>query len=244
MRQAIDFANYTPVPAPAQVAALRAAGFERAVIGCSFGAVARAQIAACAAGGIDVEAYAWLNAGPDWRAPIDRALTAIAGTPVRHLWLDYEEPGLTEQRLRDAIAFIEARRPDLALGIYTSAACWAGVTGDFTRYPLWLARYTDAPDPARVPLFGRWRSAAMWQYRGSTTVAGFGPVDLSLILEEQRMYTDREIDEKLLRAIAAARDAAERSSNAQIGNVLRTLGAIGDRLDAIEAKLAALSLSS
>ena len=84
----------------------------------------------------------------------------------------------------------------------------------------------------------------MWQYRGSTTVAGFGPVDLSLILEEQRMYTDREIDEKLLHAIAAARDAAERSSNAQIGNVLKTLGAIGDRLDAIDAKLAALSLSS
>ena len=80
----------------------------------------------------------------------------------------------------------------------------------------------------------------MWQYSGSTTVAGFGPVDLSIILEEQRMYTDRDIDEKLLRAIAAARDAAEHSANAHVGNLLKTLGAIGDRLDVIESRLAAL----
>ena len=241
MRGAIDFANYSPVPTRRQLAAQRAAGYVRAVVGCSFGEKARRQIAACASGGMEVEAYAWLSAGPGWRVLIDRAVAAIEGTAVRRLWLDCEDPGLTRQRLQEVLAYVEARRPGLTPGIYTSAACWAGIGGDFTRYPLWLAHYVNAPDPAQVPLFGGWRAAAMWQYRGSTTMGGFGPVDLSIILEEERMYSDREIDEKLLRAIAAARDAAERSANSHVGNILRTLGAIGKRLDAIEQRLSAMA---
>lgn len=242
MNRAIDFANYTAIPTSSNVADLKAGGFTRAIVGCSFGSVGRAQLAACLNGGVGAEAFAWVTAQEHWRPPLDHALAAIHGLPVGRLWLDYEEAALTEARLREAIDYVAPLRPDLQLGIYTSASCW-NVAGDFTRYPLWFARYVSHPDPDDLPLFGGWTSAAMWQYCGSTNTCGFSNVDLSLILEEEeRMYTDQQIDEKLIRAIAAARDAGEQASNMQIGRVLQTLGALGDRLSALEATVAAMAL--
>lgn len=239
MNLAIDFANFTAVPTPANTADLMAGGFTRAIVGCSFGSVGAAQLAACLDGGMETEAFAWVTAHDHWQVPLDHALAAIDGLPVRRLWLDYEEAALTEGRLREAVEYVAPLRPDLQLGIYTRANCW-NVAGDFTQYPLWCARYVSDPRPGDLRLFGGWMSAAMWQYCGSTDACGFSNVDLSLILEEEdRMYTDQQIDEKLIRAIAAARDAGEQASNMQVGSVLKTLGSLGDRLTALEAKVAA-----
>lgn len=213
--KAADFANYTPVPSPAQLARLKELGYTKIIVGCSYGSVARPQMQACLDAGFNVEAYAWVSFKNDWQVVLDRALAAVAGLPVKRLWLDCEEepmsgwdaPSVATQtavvaRIDRAFKYVAAARPDLALGIYTGAWWWRPGTGDYTgfaSYPLWSADYrapTGAPS-----LYGGWQSVAVWQFADKLAGSDLNADD-NLILEEARMYTDAEIDAKVKEALA------------------------------------------
>ena len=65
--------------------------------------------------------------------------------------------------------------------IYASPGFWASSMGNTTSlatYPLWIARWTTAPDP--LPLPGGWTSWLFWQYTSTGSVPGIvGNVDIS-----------------------------------------------------------------
>ncbi len=65
--------------------------------------------------------------------------------------------------------------------IYTSPNFWATAlanTTSLSNYPLWIARWTTAPDP--LPLPGGWTSWMFWQYTSTGSIPGIsGAVDIS-----------------------------------------------------------------
>lgn len=76
----------------------------------------------------------------------------------------------------DAVAETCGRKPIL----YTGPAFWTSSVHDsqlFTEYPLWIAQYTDAPQP-HVPT--AWQQWTFWQHSEHGSVPGIaGPVDLN-----------------------------------------------------------------
>jgi hypothetical protein len=191
-RRAIDIANYTTIPTPQQVACLLNNGWSTCVVGCSYGNIAHLQLRMCAQYGMKVEAYAWIT-HPFSYGPIDKALGVIEGLPVKRIWLDAEADtnGRTPQQVVSdidaAINYTRSRRPDLAIGIYTANWWWGPRTGSSTKfkdYPLWLANYVPDPTPDKVPLFGGWTKAALWQYAGTVETCGLN-TDRNLILETE-----------------------------------------------------------
>jgi len=205
----IDFANYTPVPTPANVACWRQQGYVRAIIGASYGSVAKRQILACQQGGMEVEAFAWVAFSGNWQLNIDRAVAVCRDTTVKRIWTDAEAPtggqaATTIQRIAEAVAYIESF--GFATGIYTGGWWWKPNTRDsqaFKHLPLWTAEYKD---PSGQPtLYGGWTKAAMWQYAGTIQTCGLN-TDRNVILEEGRMYTDAEIDAKVGAVLAAIGD--------------------------------------
>ncbi len=192
MTKCIDISNYsgnhpTGIPTPDDVRCLLADGWQTAIVGGSYGTIATAQLDACAAGGMDVEVYAFIEFRDGWEAAIDRALAALTGH-VRRLWLDCEEssplgPSGTAQRIHDAIAYVHAARPDLELGIYTGGWWWTPETNDsheFADMPLWTAEYDSRI--VSPTMYGGWTQAAIWQYQGSVDTCGLN-ADRNLILE-------------------------------------------------------------
>jgi GH25 family lysozyme M1 (1,4-beta-N-acetylmuramidase) len=65
--------------------------------------------------------------------------------------------------------------------IYTSPNFWATALGNTTtlnQYFLWIARWTDAPDPSPLP--GGWTSWTFWQYTSTGSIPGISTaVDIS-----------------------------------------------------------------
>ncbi len=203
MRLAVDLSNWTTIPTPAEVDGLRAAGVERAIVGCSYGQVGRSQLIALDAGGIDVEAYGWVTHPLNVHL-LDRAIAQADGL-VDRLWLDCEGP--TRGRaptevlgdIEGAIAYMRVRRPDWRLGAYSAKWWWGPATGRSNEtfgLPLWVAAYRDPAAPLEEhELPGGWdvEDVALWQYAGSSTLAGLN-VDLNLILEGD-MPTQQEWDQ-------------------------------------------------
>lgn len=191
MTVCIDVANYTPVPTPQQVACLIADGYTRAVVGCSYGNVARAQLEAFSNGGMEIEAYCWVT-HPLTLQPIDKAINVCIGLPVKRLWLDCEAPpnkrtpAQIVDDIDDAVRYA-TRYFSGEIGIYTGSWWWpvTGPTQNTWGLPLWLANYRDPAKPlteADVP--GGWTVAdvALWQYAGTVTTCGLN-TDRNLILE-------------------------------------------------------------
>lgn len=194
--KAIDIANYTSVPTAAQCACLKSNGYGLAIVGCSYGTLAGPQLSAFVAGGIAVEAYAWVQFSPSWQGVLDRALAVIQNYPVKRLWLDCEgaiiNTGQTVARINAAIGYVQSKRPDLTLGIYTGGWWWKPNTADsqaFKHMPLWTADYVQDPghDPTGTPkLYGGWTEAAIWQYAGTIDTCGLN-TDRNVIMEEDDM---------------------------------------------------------
>jgi len=227
MRLALDCANYTAVPSPAQLDCLKTAGYARAIIGCSYGSVADMQLAAYYAAGFEVDAYAWVSFGASWSTPLDRALIVIARRPaVRRLWLDVEEevagmsPPQYEARIQAAVAYVRDKRPDLTLGIYTGRWWWEKNLPRCTRYrdlPLFAAQYVSDPAaaPAGTPtMFGGWERAALWQYAGSTETCGLN-IDRCVILEDAMTPEELARLENVERQALSARADLNALANAQ-----------------------------
>lgn len=97
------------------------------------------------------------------------------------LWvLDWEDAGVS---LAQAIEFLEAlekatgRLPCLYSGNVLKEALKGRVNLEITRFPLWIAHYTDRPAPS-VPM--GWNNYWLWQYTESGACPGIqGSVDLN-----------------------------------------------------------------
>lgn len=203
MRLAVDWANYTPVPNALQLECLKENGYERVIVGVSYGVVAGLQLSACEQAGLAVEAFAFVDFDSHWTQPLDKALAVIAPHPkVRRLWLDCEGPTLrigpraVVARIHEAIAYVRGKRPDLELGIYTGAWWWIPETADsrqFAHMPLWMANYVQNPaiPPNGQPgLCGGWQHANIWQYAGTIDTCGLN-TDRNVILEEDALTPEQ-----------------------------------------------------
>ena len=205
MSLAIDVANYTDVPTPSQVQCLIDNGYSRAVVGCSYGTVAGAQLDAFVAGGMDVEAYAWIS-HPLNTLLIERALTVIAHRPVTRIWLDAEAdnggrtPAGVVADINGAVEYVRKVRSDIRIGIYTGAWWWTPNTGNSQEtwgLPLWLANYRDPGNPlAESEIPGGWTKAnvALWQYAGTVETCGLN-TDRNLIYAEEDEMTPAQMAE-------------------------------------------------
>ncbi len=143
-----------------------------------------AQIDACLAAGLVVDAYVWLWFDLD-AADIAAKLALLSGYTggqIRQLWLDVEDraagnydQATTEAKISAALALCDAfptgggRRT----GVYAGRWWWGdpqlgGNTTVFSDRRLWDANYDGAADAASgfVP-YGGWDHAAIKQYAGS-----------------------------------------------------------------------------
>ena len=196
---AIDVANYTKIPVPNQCACLLQNDYTLAIVGVSYGVVAGPQIQAFLDGGLEVEAYGWVSFEATWQQPLDRALALIQNYPIKRFWLDCEGPthgasdGAVVARINAAVGYVQTKRPDLVVGIYTGCWWWNPNTGDsdaFKQLPLWIASYvTDATNPPldeTPPLCGGWTQAAVWQYAGTVQTCGLN-TDRNIVFQQEEV---------------------------------------------------------
>lgn len=189
MRLGIDTSNYSGPLTPEQLTAVKAKGYDFAIVGCQTGLdganYTAQQIAACQAAGIEVVGvYEFLYWDDRDLARMQHA--ASFGLPVR---VDCEyavPPNWTPERVVEQIhaACNYLTSLNLLAGIYTDRWIWPSLTGDskdFSQYPLWHAAYTTAPaagtagPPPNFDSFtpyGGWSRPDVWQYAGSVRIAG------------------------------------------------------------------------
>ena len=241
LRKAIDFANYTPIPTQDQVRCLLDQGYTTAIIGVSFGAVARAQLEACSRGGMDIEAFCWVRFNDAWRSPLDKALSTIRGLPVKRMWLDCEDAttwpqSMIESRILEAEAYVHNGRPDVTTeAIYTGGWWWNAHMPTSTRFKdwdLWTANYVRDPNVApygQPPLYGGWESAAIWQYAGTVQTCGLN-TDRNVILEEHMPTIEYEElkrdDEDIKTAVKVLHERQEAAIRFLIDTTINLAGAV------------------
>ncbi len=183
MRLGVDCSNYTGELSMVQLQALLVAGVEFAIVGTQYPDIARQQIQALEAGGIEVPAvYCFLYwDGGDWLRVHD---AFDFGKPV---WLDCEyvaNPMLSPQNISQQI--LDARSHCISVGlfagIYTGAWWWPKYTNDLALdVPLWHAAYQSRPESLMLPhAYGGWTKAAIWQWSSS----GIGGVNVDLNVME------------------------------------------------------------
>jgi hypothetical protein len=203
---AVDLANYTAVPTPANLACLRARGVTGAIIGTrgngiKFGLQAQAFLGA----GFTVEAYVFLYAHEPGIAQANAAMVLCRPfAAIRRIWMDVESdprhpdppPSVWRLCLRDARSALLLG--GFSPGIYTSISKWTltGNTAEHADLPLWEARWrypsgdprnlTEPPLPF-VP-FGGWTERAMVQYAGDVNVC-----TLNLDFNERESAEEDEI---------------------------------------------------
>ncbi len=180
MRLGVDCSNYT---GDIILGPLQQAGVEFAIVGTQKPDIARQQIAALEAGGIEVPAvYCFLYWDGDDSDRIDEALTF--GKPV---WLDCEfiatpmpSPGAIEYTIRTAISHCGRQ----LAGIYTGYWWWptyAANSGEWKEIPLWHADYRPRPESLVLShTYGGWTKATIWQWSS----AGLGGVNVDLNVME------------------------------------------------------------
>lgn len=159
----------------------------------------RQQLQVCASAGMPVDAYVWL-----WfdlpLEDIRRKLALLDGSNVRRLWLDVEDAAAgkydqaaTEAKVTAALELCDAyaTTSGLATGIYSGFWYWADAdylanTAAFAARDLWDAHYDLVDDPAAGWLpYGGWTHNAIKQYRGTTSLADIGGVDLNVLSAEE-----------------------------------------------------------
>ena len=196
---AVDISNFTdPISADA-VQALKDAGVGLAIIqavdppaGYPAGKT-REQIQTCVQAGMPVDAYIWLwfSLGVD---DIQQKLELLNDFPIRELWLDVEDTAsinydqaTCETKVQMALDACDIYHGGQPTGIYTGRWFWAdrrymGNTTAFAGRELWDANYDDVADAAVgfVP-YGGWTAPRIKQYRGTTSLAGIGGLDLNVL---------------------------------------------------------------
>jgi len=201
---AVDMSNFTDPLSPTAIAGLKAAGVGHVIVQTVDPPPnyppgrTRAQIQACLDAGLTVDAYVWLWFDLDAN-DIERKLHLLDGLNVRQLWLDVEDTAsinysqaTCEDKVTSALAACDAYPTGSSgrTGIYSGRWFWLDrrYMGNSTRFAdrlLWDANYDDVADArlGYVP-YGGWDHPTIKQFRGTTSIAGIGGLDLNVLSVE------------------------------------------------------------
>lgn len=189
MRRGVDFSEWGGPLAAETVVAWKGLGIRFAIVQYSRRMTQHLEVLA-QVGGLDVEAYVYLYWVQDqWgQTPQQRtrnALNLLQGSSVRRLWLDCEdsEQPFDEAQLWECVTI--CNQAGIQPGIYTGRWWWVPRASNsqlFAELPLWHAEYVDVPDFDSFVPYGGWTRPTIWQYQGTTTLAGHS-VDL-IVMEE------------------------------------------------------------
>lgn len=186
----MDASNYTGAFTDQQMQGLVDSGVQgvivQAITGLNGISYTSQQCQMVAQYGLTLHGYVWCFPGES-ATSIDGRLAMFNGKPVRRLWADVEQAGLS---MRDVDLLL--RRCDLYLptqrtGVYSgrwffAQQGWLGVDRWSDR-DLWDANYVDGvPDPTVgfVP-YGGWDHCAIKQYKGTSDVGTLHEVDLDAV---------------------------------------------------------------
>ena len=183
MPLAVDVSHWSGEITEQQMACLRERGVRRVIAGTQRRAIARQQLEAAVAAGLEVEAYVYLYLRANVARRVQAALETVEGLPVRRLWLDAEDTtsGLTPEQMVERLRQARAACGEFPAGIYTGGWWWRPYTADsraFADLPLWHARYDDRPTLDGFRPFGGWERPAMKQYAHNVDRCGV-TVDLN-----------------------------------------------------------------
>lgn len=177
---AADFSNWQRVPTPEDIAALKALGVTRVIVGTSFGTHWVTQLRVCEEAGFEVQEYMFIGRFH----PTQRAW-----------WLDVELSETVDE-IRTAVA---KYHPD---GIYTRRGIWqllgVDLVSEFPGLKLWDANY--GPLPRTFTPYGGWTKADMTQWRDTMDIGTGFAVDLNEYEEDEMAvdaYTKAETDAKV-----------------------------------------------
>lgn len=154
----------------------------------------RQQIEACAAAGMPTDVYMYLWSRGNQRLDMLAKLGLLVGLEqhVGRLWLDVEDTaGATILARLSAIRLAFTVLDEWSMlngkprpGLYTGKWWWTAYLGNPPLYAerlLWASQYDGVEDPDVFNPFGGWKSCAIKQYRGSSTLAGVGGVDMNIM---------------------------------------------------------------
>ena len=180
IKTAADVSNWSHIPTDADIAALKALGVTRAVVGTSFPHqnsdgtytwIGDDQCRAFEAAGFEVQEYQFIG---HYRPT------------TRVWWLDVEL-NETEEQIRAAVI---ATHPT---GIYTRRGVWEtldwDIVAEFPGLKLWNADY-GTPPRTFIP-YGGWPEPTMVQYHDTMDIGTGLEVDLSYYEEEDDMTAER-----------------------------------------------------
>lgn len=155
-------------------------------------ALAKQQIEACQAAGLQVHGYIWMY--PSWNPTqtVNDTMGEYGRYDLPWVWIDAEEtadvadPKHNADWLNRAIARLleHGRRA----GIYTGAWWWndpryMGGSTAFKEVPLWYAEYDSNPDLYTWTPFGGWLNPAGKQWDVTRTLCDIGPIDRDTFAE-------------------------------------------------------------
>lgn len=164
----MDVSNFSGTPTVENVGAVaHSQAITRVTIAAQFAETFDAWKQVCEALGLEYDAYVYLyNDGRgDYPAQTQWALSNIAGSKARGLWLDLEDQNPPTDWVAQAQAALETWHG--WTGIYTSPGYWAqnGNPQLGASCPLWVASWGTPPQDTGVE-FGGWLRARGKQYAG------------------------------------------------------------------------------
>ncbi len=184
----IDASNWQGEITPA-IAACLAENVSIAVVRASLEsprlvAIAKRQIEACQAAGLQVHGYLWMYPSWDPVKTVGDAMREYGAYGLPWFWIDAEETGDVASPARNAAwltaALAALEEHGVRAGVYSGKWWWdehmAGSTA-FRETPLWYAEYDGDPDLYRWTPFGGWRNPAGKQYDATHGLCGIEPID-------------------------------------------------------------------
>lgn len=172
----VDISNYTGWLGSAEIGAMQGHGVQHVVLRASLEPgrqrveIARQQMDALTAAGIDWSVYLWCYGAWSPEQTVIDTVGLLAGRPCRWFWLDVEDEGdpVSADWINRAIA--ECQRQGRLPGIYTGAWYWEPRYGEWSpSVPLWTADYDGDPSLVTAALYSGWDAAELYgkQYAGS-----------------------------------------------------------------------------
>jgi GH25 family lysozyme M1 (1,4-beta-N-acetylmuramidase) len=114
-------------------------------------------------------------------------VNAIKGQKYGVVWIDIEvyawSSSLTANQNFITTMANQLKSLGQTVGIYSSYYNWQSIVGlgwtGCSQYPLWYAHYDNNPSFSDFNPFGGWKTPAIKQYNGGTTLCGVSGVDLN-----------------------------------------------------------------
>lgn len=176
--KAFDISNWSGRLTADQVACIKREGYELVIPGTQIASISQQQFGVCAAGGLRLQAYVFLDFTGDAAAQVSAAIDICAGFPVEMLWLDCEDEKAEAMTEAATVAFIQAAADAcinrMRSGIYAAEGWWKRQTGNseaFKAYPLWNALYNGGADLVAAG-YGGWGVPFIHQYSANVPICG------------------------------------------------------------------------